>query len=86
VDKLESKSGFADGSVDRRIPHAASGDRLTFIGQSETVAPADGKLYARRDVTPTVESIALIASSIMSKKLTVTSDALVLTQVGGALS
>jgi len=84
LDKLESIPGLrTDLSIDQfRAQLQEIG--LAFIGQSETVAPADGKLYAIRDVTATVESIALIASSIMSKKLTVGSDALVLDVKVGA--
>jgi pyrimidine-nucleoside phosphorylase/thymidine phosphorylase len=78
LDKLESIPGFrTDLTVDQmRAQLTEIG--LVFIGQSEQVAPADGKLYALRDVTATVESIALIASSIMSKKLAEGLDALVL--------
>src|SRR5579872_1538638 len=78
LDKLESIPGFRTNlSVDefraQLIQH-----RLAFIGQTPQVAPADGKLYALRDATATVESIPLIASSIMSKKMAEGLDALVL--------
>jgi pyrimidine-nucleoside phosphorylase len=84
LDKLESIPGLrTDLSVDQ-FRSQLSEIGLCFIGQSETVAPADGKLYALRDVTATVDSIPLIASSIMSKKLTIGSDALVLDVKVGA--
>jgi len=78
LDKLESIPGFR---VDLE-PAAASRQLerlgLFLIGQTEDVAPADRRLYALRDVTGTVESIPLISSSIMSKKLAEGIDALVL--------
>jgi pyrimidine-nucleoside phosphorylase len=84
LDKLESIPGMRTNlSLDEfRAQLREVG--LCFIGQSAQVAPADGKLYSLRDVTATVDSIPLIASSIMSKKLTVGSDALVLDVKVGA--
>ena len=78
LDKLESIPGFRTNlTVDEfRAQLAAHG--LAFIGQTPQVAPADGKFYALRDATATVESIPLIASSIMSKKIASGLDALVL--------
>jgi pyrimidine-nucleoside phosphorylase/thymidine phosphorylase len=78
LDKLESIPGFRTDLTVDQMRAQLSEIGLVFIGQSEQVAPADGKLYALRDVTATVESIALIASSIMSKKLAEGLDALVL--------
>jgi len=69
LDKLESIPGFrVDLSVEK---FAELTDKLgvCLIGQTARIAPADKKLYALRDVTATVESLPLIASSIMSKKL-----------------
>ncbi len=78
LDKLESIPGMSvsvDEEAYRRILAQAG---LVFAGQTEDLCPADRKLYALRDVTGTVESIPLIASSIMSKKLAEGIDALVL--------
>jgi len=78
LDKLESIPGFrTDLTVDEFRALLAE-HKLAFIGQTAEIAPADGKLYSLRDATATVESIPLIASSIMSKKLAVGLDAIVL--------
>ncbi len=78
LDKLEAIPGFrTDLTIDEFRAQLAK-LQLAFVGQSEQVAPADGKLYSLRDATATVESIPLIASSIMSKKLAAGLDALVL--------
>jgi pyrimidine-nucleoside phosphorylase/thymidine phosphorylase len=78
LDKLESMPGFrTDLSLDEFKAQLAN-VKLAFIGQTAEIAPADGKLYSLRDVTATVDSIPLIASSIMSKKLAAGLDALVL--------
>jgi pyrimidine-nucleoside phosphorylase/thymidine phosphorylase len=78
LDKLEAIPGFrTDLTVEEFRDHLVR-YKLAFIGQTAEIAPADGKLYGLRDSTATVESIPLIASSIMSKKLAVGLDALVL--------
>ena len=78
LDKLESIPGFTvDMNLDRYI-EIITKHGLVLAGQTKEIAPADKKLYSLRDVTATVESIPLIAGSIMSKKLAEGIDALVL--------
>lgn len=78
LDKLESIPGFRTNLTNDEFRAQLMSHKLAFIGQTPQIAPADGKLYSLRDATATVESIPLIASSIMSKKLAVGLDALIL--------
>ena len=78
IDKLESIPGFQTTLSPERFFRAVQETGLAVVGQSGNLAPADKKLYAMRDVTDTVESIPLIASSIMSKKLASGADGIVL--------
>jgi len=78
LDKLESIPGFRTDLTAEEFTAQLAQHGLAFIGQTDQLAPADRKLYALRDVTGTVESIPLISSSIMSKKLAEGVDALVL--------
>ena len=78
LDKLDSIPGFKTDIPLEEFKKQLDTVGFAIIGQSPTVAPADGKLYSLRDATATVESIPLIAASIMSKKLSVTLDGLVL--------
>jgi pyrimidine-nucleoside phosphorylase/thymidine phosphorylase len=78
LDKLEAIPGFRTNLSIEEFRGILQEHGLAFIGQTDEIAPADGKLYSLRDATATVESIPLIASSIMSKKLAVGLDALVL--------
>jgi pyrimidine-nucleoside phosphorylase/thymidine phosphorylase len=84
LDKLESIPGFRTDLTIDEFQTQLGELGLCFIGQTAEIAPADGKLYALRDTTATVESIPLIASSIMSKKLAMGLDALVLDVKVGA--
>jgi pyrimidine-nucleoside phosphorylase len=78
LDKLESVPGFTTGLDPDRFCDVLSTHGLVLAGQSETLVPADRKLYALRDATATVPSLPLISSSIMSKKLAESLDGLVL--------
>lgn len=78
VDKLESIPGFRTSLTPDEFIKQVNDIGLCIVGQTGELAPADKKLYALRDVTATVESIPLIASSIMSKKLAAGSQGIVL--------
>jgi len=78
VDKLEAISGFNTEVSEETAVELVKKQNIVIMGQSEDLAPADKRFYAMRDVTGTVESIPLIASSIMSKKIAAGCDALVL--------
>lgn len=78
IDKLESIPNFRTTLTEEEFIGFIKKDGIALMGQTKNVAPADKKLYALRDVTGTVESIPLIAASIMSKKLACGSDSIVL--------
>ncbi len=78
LDKLESFQGFKTQLPAQHFIDQVNSIKVAVIGQTEKIAPADGLLYGLRDVTATVDSVPLIASSVMSKKLASGADALVL--------
>lgn len=78
VDKMEAIPGLKTNFTQEEFFNIVNKTGISVIGQSGNLAPADKKLYALRDVTATVESIPLIAASIMSKKLAAGSDCILL--------
>ncbi|MFT9495582.1 pyrimidine-nucleoside phosphorylase [Anaerosolibacter sp.] len=78
IDKLESIKGFHVELTNEQFIDNVNQHKISVIGQSANLAPADKKLYALRDVTATVDNLSLIASSIMSKKLAAGSNAIIL--------
>lgn len=84
LDKLEAIQGFQVELSEQDFIKQVAEEKLAIVGATRDVAPADKKIYALRDVTDTVDSIPLIASSIMSKKLASGTDALVIDVKTGA--
>ncbi|KUK16560.1 MAG: Pyrimidine-nucleoside phosphorylase [Petrotoga mobilis] len=78
IDKLESIPGFKTSLTTEEFFEIANNVGIVVAGQTGNIAPADKKLYSLRDSTATVEELSLIASSIMSKKLAITSDGILL--------
>ena len=84
LDKLEAIPGFRVELSEQEFIDQVAKEKLAIVGATGEVAPADKKIYGLRDVTDTVDSIPLIASSIMSKKIASGTDALVIDVKTGA--
>jgi len=78
IDKMESISGLSVDMPKERFIELVKENNIAICGQNESLVPADKKLYALRDVTATVNNLALISSSIMSKKFACGADAIVI--------
>lgn len=78
LDKLESIKGFRVGLDNKELVDNTNKINISICSQTGNITPADRKLYALRDVTATVDNLSLIAGSIMSKKLAIKTDAIIL--------